>query len=650
MTEIIQDELFTKQKRVESLEWLIKLLERTPRKIERVLISEWAEENRTLSEGLTPYPGPYSFDVNPYMREIVDSLSESSPIHEVAVLKGTQIMFTVGAIENFIGYTIDIAPAPMLYVTGDAGLADTQMELRIDSMINNSGIGHKIGAQSKREGQRKTGDIKTRKEFPGGFLVAAGPNSGAKLRSMSFKKINVDEVDAFPDSTGKEGDPIYLIRRRVDAFSESYKILWGSTPLFKHNSKIYSLYKEGDQRKYFVPCKHCGHMQFLRWGEKDTPGGLKFEHDEDDRLIATYNDDGQIIESSVRYVCEKCGGEWENADKDWFLPRGEWRPTAEPRRPSMRSYHIPGLLSPVGFRSWENAVVEFLQIKHEGKPKLKMQNWVNTFLGEPFEDYGGRPKIEALLSRNKTYVSGTLPEDAKPLIITVGADVQGGENSRIECEVVAWGRDFESWSIRYEVIPGDTGDLESPCWSALRSIITTKYAGMQPTLSGVDSGYNTETVYSFCDTFESGVHPVMGQTYLNKDRKYIQPTECIGHKHFRIDVNDNLLKQEIYSFIAKGEFESGNTPRGYCHFPSDYPRQHFIQLTNEQRVMERDKSGVAKLKWVQTGKNEQLDCRKYALAMVYAYREYVEAVLKENGNLEEDTVLSWHEFWDYLEG
>ncbi len=473
-----------------------------PTEIVRLKITEWAEENRTLVDGLTPYPGPFSFEITPYLKEVVDALSESSPVREVAIMKGTQIAFTVGVIENWIGYTIGTAPAPMLYVTGDAGLADTQMELRIDSMIDHSGIAHKIGAQARRVGQRKTGDVKARKEFPGGFLVAAGPNSGAKLRSMSFKKVNVDEVDAFPDSTGKEGDPIYLIRRRVDAFTEFYKIVWGSTPLFKHNSKILRLFQEGDQRKYFVPCKHCGHMQFLRWGKKEEKGGLKFDHDEDDRLIAKYNKDGQIISSSVRYQCEKCGGEWKNSDKDWFLPRGEWRPTATPRRPGMISYHIPGLLSPVGFRSWESGVIEFLQIKHEGFPPLRFQNWVNTFLGEPFEERGDRPKIETLILREKGYRSGSLPDDAKPLLVTIGADVQ---TDRIECEVVAWGRNAVSYSIGYFVLPGDTSDMESESWDAMRNIIEKKHAGLQPTLIGIDSGFRTDVVYDFCDSFSGRV-------------------------------------------------------------------------------------------------------------------------------------------------
>lgn len=616
-----------------------------PTHINRMLVSDWAEEKRVIPEGLSPYYGPYSFDVNPYMREIVDCLSESSAVREVAVMKGTQITFTVGGIENWIGYVIDVAPAPMLYVTGDAGLADSQMELRIDAMIDNAGIGHKIGAQSKREGQRKTGDVKSRKEFPGGFLIAAGPNSGAKLRSFSFKDINVDEVDAFPDSTGKEGDPIYLIRRRVDAFSESYKILWGSTPLFEHNSKIKKLYEEGDKRKYFVPCKHCGHMQFLKWGKKDEPGGLKFEKDEDDRLVCEIDSDGQIISSSVRYECEDCGGSWTNSDKDYFLPRGEWRTTASPRRPGMRSYHIPGLLSPVGFRSWESAVIEFLQIKHEGFPALKFQNWVNTFLGEPFEDRGERPKIEAIMTRHRDYHVDTIPDWAEPLFLTLGADVQ---KNRIECEIVAWCKDFESFSINYHVIKGETEHLYDDCWQQLREIIEAEYFGMKISLSGIDSGYNTNTVYEFCDSFERGVYPVMGSDNVHKNRKYVQFFTLDDYRVPRVDINTVLMKDQIYADLTKGMREDGSFPAGYMHFPIEYDRKYFNMLTAEDVVFETKNGKSIKKYDAKSRRNEATDTRVYNLALVYAYRQSIEEGLKADGSIDEDHRMNFQEFWLYI--
>ena len=39
------------------------------------------------------------------------------------------------------------------------------------------------------------------------------------------------------------------------------------------------------------------------------------------------------------------------------------------------------------------------------------------------------------------------------LFITAGVDVQ---KDRLECEVVAWGRNKESWSVDYIVLDGDT--------------------------------------------------------------------------------------------------------------------------------------------------------------------------------------------------
>jgi phage terminase large subunit GpA-like protein len=626
--------LFTKQDYADAVEHMITLMyQHTATEINRVLVSDWAEDKRVIPEGLSPYPGPYSFDVCPYMREIVDALSDTSPVREVAVMKGTQIMFTVGAIENWIGYTIDSSPGPMLYVTGDAAMAEQQMELRIDAMINGAGLAGRIAKQHKRKNQRATGDTVTRKEFPGGFLIGAGPRSGAKLRSVSFQKINVDELDAFPDATRNEGDPVYLIRRRADAYSETYKILWGSTPLFEHNSKIVPLFHQGDQRRYFVPCTHCGHMQYLKWSQ------LRFESTDDDRLVCKLNRDGQITESSVHYECEKCRGEWSNADKDWFLPRGEWRPTAEPRLPGMRSYHVPGLLSPVGFRPWEKAVIEFLQIKSEGFPKLKYQNFINTFLAEPFVDDGERPRIEAVLTRERRYHRGGLPDDAAPLFITIGADVQA---DRVECEIVAWGRDKESWSIDYLVFHGNTDDLDSECWIQLRAIIEGEYHGMTPVLSGVDAGYRTDTVYQFCDSFDAGVHPVMGQEQIENGKAYIKHNEVGGYDKQRIDVNTDLLKQEFYGQLSHGPYESGVLPRGYCHFPVEYGREHFNRLTAESRLLV-DTGRRQKFIWdAGSRRNEQLDCRVYALAMVHAYRLAVQTEFKVMH-------LEWADFWDWLD-
>lgn len=607
-----------------------------PTHISRRRVTQWAEDKRVLPEGLSPYPGPYSFDVVPYLREIVDNLSDSSPIRETVVMKGTQVAYTVGVGENWIGYTIDEAPGPMLYVTATGTMAETQMQTRVDAMIHSAGIGDKIAPQFVRKGQRKTGDVKIKKEFPGGFLMASGPKSISTLRSFSFQKIFVDECDAFPDSTKEEGDPIYLIRRRADAYTETAKFLWGSTPLYDHNSKIKRLFLAGDQRKYFVPCKHCGKKQFLKWAN------LKFETTDEGILVCERDKNGRIISSSVRYECEFCGGSWKNEDKDFFMATengAEWQPTVKnPLNPHCRSYHLPALYSPVGFRSWEDAVAEFLAIQREGKPKLKLQNFVNTFLAETFVDSAEKPRIEAIVTKERRYRVNTLPPDAEPLLCTVTADVQG---DRIETEIIAWGENAESWSIDYRIFRGDTDDLENEPWQQLREVLLSEHCGLHVALAGVDAGFRTALVYDFCDSFPSGVHPVMGQDSLTGSKEYLKVVEMKEYATARIDLNTDLLKQELYSFLKKSEYEDGRRPLGFCHFPADYKREHYERLLAESRVLVR-RNGAEKWIWdAGQRRNEQLDVRVYALGLIHALKQFV----MESLELEE---LDWKDFWRNL--
>jgi len=72
----------------------------TPREI--LTVSEWADKNRELRSG-TNAPGPWHTAFTPYLREIMDCLSEQSSVRQVTFVKssgvgGTEAMF------NWIGY------------------------------------------------------------------------------------------------------------------------------------------------------------------------------------------------------------------------------------------------------------------------------------------------------------------------------------------------------------------------------------------------------------------------------------------------------------------------------------------------------------------------------------------------------------------
>src|SRR5512142_2389409 len=54
-------------------------------------ISQWADQYRILSQRASAEPGPWRTERTPYLREIMDCLSPSSPIERVVFTKGAQI-------------------------------------------------------------------------------------------------------------------------------------------------------------------------------------------------------------------------------------------------------------------------------------------------------------------------------------------------------------------------------------------------------------------------------------------------------------------------------------------------------------------------------------------------------------------------------
>jgi phage terminase large subunit GpA-like protein len=112
-------------------------------------------------------------------------------------------------------------------------------------------------------------------------LVLTGANSATGLRSMPARYIFLDEVDAYPASADEEGDPVTLAEARTTTFSHRRKVFMVSTPSIRGISRIEREYEASDQRRYFVPCPHCGAMQCLqferlRWdkGRPDTAASI----------------------------------------------------------------------------------------------------------------------------------------------------------------------------------------------------------------------------------------------------------------------------------------------------------------------------------------------------------------------------------------
>jgi len=92
-------------------------------------ISEWADKNRMLSSVASAEPGPWRTSRTPYLKEIMDCLSPSSPVERVVAMFGSQLGKTEAGL-CWVGYVIHHAPGPMLMV---------QPTVEMPSVIQNSG-------------------------------------------------------------------------------------------------------------------------------------------------------------------------------------------------------------------------------------------------------------------------------------------------------------------------------------------------------------------------------------------------------------------------------------------------------------------------------------------------------------------------------
>ena len=162
------------------------------------LPSEFAERVRYLPADLTPFPGRFNWERFPYFKKIVDCMAPDNPIREVVLMKGNQLGGTTAIIETIILYNIMSNPTAQAYITADAGLMKTSMQTKIEKMIDNAGARDLIFSQNrKQKGSRDTGNTAFSKEYPGGYLHCFGSRAPARFRSMSYRNILADEVDAF---------------------------------------------------------------------------------------------------------------------------------------------------------------------------------------------------------------------------------------------------------------------------------------------------------------------------------------------------------------------------------------------------------------------------------------------------------------------
>lgn len=543
-------------------------------------VSQWADAHRILSRKGSGEPGQWRTDRTPFAREIMDALSLTSQVQRVVLKFAAQIAKTEIAL-NFIGYIMEHDPAPALVVLPTEQVRDRWVVQRLDPMLNDSPSLAAIFGQKR---QKDTANTKEMKNFPGGILVCGGANSPASLASMPIQYVICDEVDRFPWEAGIEGDPLGLVEERTNTFPRR-KILLVSTPTTAGLSRIEDEYAASDQRRYEVPCPHCGTLQPLVWTQTTAAG--------ETRSLSR-----QPVTGKVTYTCAHCRQPIEERHKPQMLAFGRWVPRFPER--TVRGYHLSGLYSPIGLGlSWEEILRKW-DAAH--RDPIKLKRFVNTTLGEVWVEQGDSIEPSLLMSRAEYY-----PAQLPALLRVAGVDVQ---KNRLECSIYDFGVGEEAWAREHAIIEGDTAHEE--VWEALAKTLTRARVDY----AGIDTGHNSGLVFQFAAT-RHWVFPVKG-TGRPEDTIVEDPLKRqrrLAYRRYRGEapflVGTHQAKNVLFNRLKMPE-----PGPGYIHFPVDplFDLEFFSQVCGEKLVT-RVRGNVAYGEWIKTRtRNEALDCLVYALA------------------------------------
>jgi phage terminase large subunit GpA-like protein len=562
-------------------------------------VSEWADQYRFLSSKSAAEPGRWRTSRTPYLRDIMDCLSPSSPVERVVVMKGAQIGATEALI-NALGYVIHLAPGPMMAVAPTVEMAKRYSKQRIDPLIEESPA---IKALISPSRARDAGNTILAKEFRGGVLVLTGANSAVGLRSMPVRFLLLDEVDGYPRDVEGEGDAIALAEARTRTFARR-KIFIVSTPTIAGASTVEREYLASDQRRFFLPCPYCQHAQYLRFEQLRWDWGQP---------------------NGAHYVCESCQQPIPEHHKTAMMVAGEWRATAEVTVTTKTvGFHLSSLYSPLGWRRWAEIAAAWEAAQGSAQA---LKTFKNTELGETWVEEGDAPDWERLLERREDYPIGQIPFGG--LLLVGAADIQ---KDRIEASIWAYGRGKECWLVEHRVLMGETH--HDAVWDALAKLIDGRWthaSGAQMPLArfAIDSGFATQQVYGFVRGLKDP--RVMAIKGVARGAALVGTPTAVditlggkklkrGTKVFAVAVG--IAKLEITTCLKKSVTvdESGAIiyPAGYIHLPK-IDAEFVRQLCAEQLVTKRDQHGFPVREWQKLReRNEALDLLVYCRAAASA--------------------------------
>ncbi len=327
-------------------------------------VTQWAEDEVVLTVR-TQSPGPFSMGRIPYFRKPLDDFGRIY-IKRITIVAGTQTgkttTITIGVCYRIKNNALDI-----LWVMPSEDLAQSFSETRFQPTL----AGIACLQEEMPEDKNKFKNLEM--QFAKCVLNFVGSNSPADLSSRPTGIVVLDETDKLSHGNKKEASAVFLSENRVKSFDDPL-IVKTSTPTVPEG-EIWTAFLEGNQQYLHIECPNCKQLIRLLWDQVKWDQEARSPEGEWDK---------SKVKESAHYVCQKCGGKMNDADKISAVSKvtdENWIAANPKAAKGDVSYHVSSLYSLQNSCTFGELALQFLRSK---KALTGLRDFINSYLAEPF--------------------------------------------------------------------------------------------------------------------------------------------------------------------------------------------------------------------------------------------------------------------------
>jgi phage terminase large subunit GpA-like protein len=403
-------------------------------------VAEAAERYRHLYNPGGGYSGPWRNQVVPYLREMMQALTDPRYEQVVEVAPAQSAKTELGL--NFAGYAIEVDPSDFQIVLPEKQLAEDFSGRRLGRMIE-----HSPAYAARLQEQTKYAAT-----FDRCIVNLSWPTS-VNASSKPVPRNWLDERDSMTDDVDGEGDPVALYHKRSQTFGARRMTLVTSSPKrppikgapppsgpheAPATTGVLALYNQGTRRQLYWPCRQCGtffvtRAKDLRWHDEATADDVTIE---------------------VTFACPDCGYPHGEHDRRALWDAARWLAEGEtidaegvvsgaPRNTTIDSYWLFG--PQAAFITLEELAKKRLRAERERQrtgSDAELRTYWNVDAGEvyvPEGDDQAQLSPDELKAVAPDLARGVVPEWGEVLLAAV--DVQ---SARFEIGWLAYGKESEA--------------------------------------------------------------------------------------------------------------------------------------------------------------------------------------------------------------